>query len=99
MGAVCRGGPVPPHPDPPQPYQPQNQPSCEPLESRTITADDCVFAFSFSTFTPAQAAAGYGYISLIIIAPSGTGTGGAVTGRVLNSPRFSLSHSYIRGEY
>ena len=60
-------------PDPAQPYQPQNQPSCEPLQSRTITAEAYCAASRFIESTPAQAAAGAGYISLIIMAPSGTG--------------------------
>src|SRR5437016_8234560 len=104
-GADCGAGQSTAQPDTavgPHPYQPQNQPSCDLLLSRTMTAEACESGSRCVTSMPAQAAAGYGYISLIIIAPSGTGSTSfeAATPPVAKgSCRFSFNHACISFEY
>src|SRR6476619_6019202 len=81
--------------DPSKPYQPQNQPSCEPLLSRTITAELWLSGRRYSHGTSWQAAAGGGYISLIMMAPSGTGA----CATDFLSGRCVFSHSNMSFEY
>src|SRR5262245_6876960 len=79
----------------PNPYQPQNQPSCEARSSRTITAAPRV-GKSLAGSAARQRLPGSGYISLTMMAPFGTGVGSA--GRDPSTGRFVFSHSAISGE-
>ncbi len=82
-----------------QPMAPQNQPSCAPARSRTITAMPCESGRSRNRSGTRQDAAGGGlYISFTMIAPSGIGAGsaGALAG---SEGRLACSQAIISGEY
>src|SRR5215475_4169786 len=96
-GLLAAGGQSGAHTSgPPQPNQPQNQPSRAALVSRTMMAAPLV-GFRLMGSMPAHAAAGVGNISFTIMAPSGSGSGLATVSPP--SGRLRRSHSSMSREY